>query len=186
MDNIRILRIFILLILMSFGKDIKSQSNLSHLNKPYKIKITGTMNTRNTKYILYSVTDSAVIIISKADYGRIKKNPNFQKITVSYNKIEEIIISKKNRFAHCIGNGPLVGAVIAAALGYANGDDPPKPRTIELTKEGKAAFAGIGGAIVGLATGAIIGAIQIHIPINKKYKEFSINKDYLSKRALVN
>lgn len=178
--NYKLINISILLSLLSFFSDIKSQTYSK--NTPYKIKIIDFQKGSN-KGILHSVTDSSLIIISELDYYRFKNNVEFQKTTISFNQIDKIKISKKNHFWRSFGITTIAGAAIGAISGYSSGDD--KQGLIAFTAKEKAVITGVGGTIIGALTGTVIGLIQIHIPINKQYISFSRKKEYLAKSSLL-
>lgn len=181
-SNYRFVVFCILVIVQFFSSDIKSQTYSN--TTPYKIKIIDS-SKGNNKGILYSVTDSTLIIISELDYYRFRNNVDFQKTTISFNQIDKIKISKKNHFWRSFGITTIAGATIGTILGYSSGDDHPTKRDmISLTAKEKAFILGTGGTLVGAVTGTIIGLIQIHIPINKQYVSFNRKKDYLAKRSL--
>lgn len=180
--NYKLINISILLSLLSFFSDIKSQTYSK--NTPYKIKIIDFQKGSN-KGILHSVTDSSLIIISELDYYRFKNNVEFQKTTISFNQIDKIKISKKNHFWRSFGITTIAGATVGTILGYSSGDDQKGKGLIKLTAKEKAFILGTGGTLVGAVTGTVIGLIQIHIPINKQYISFSRKKEYLAKRSLL-
>ncbi len=184
--NYRLLSICIVLSLLFFFSDIKSQTYPYNSTTLYKVKIIDSQKGNN-KGILYNVTDSTLIIISEIDYYRFfKNNLDLQKTTISFNQIDKIKISKKNHFWRSFGVTTLAGATIGAVLGYSSGDDHPTKRDmISFTAKKKAVIVGVVGTLIGAATGTIIGLVQINIPINKKYISFSKKKEYLAKRSLL-
>ena len=176
-------RVIVFCILFSalfFFSDIKAQT-YSNNTTPYKIKIIDSQKGSN-KGILYSVTDSTLIIISELDFYRFKNNVDFQKTTISFNQIDKIKISKKNHFWRSFGITTIAGAAIGAISGYSSGDD--KQGYVGFKAKEKAVISGVGGTIIGALTGTVIGLIKINIPIDKQYVSFSRKKDYLLKRSL--
>lgn len=180
-SNYRFVVFCILATLLFFSSDIISQTYSN--TTAYKIKIIDSPK-KNNKGILYSVTDSTLIIISELDYCRFfKNNLEFQKTTISFYQIDKIKISKKNHFWRSFVVATIAGATIGAISGYSAGDD--KQSYVGFKAKEKAVIAGVGGTLIGAFTGTIIGLIQINIPINKQYLLFSRKKEYLAKRSLL-
>lgn len=185
-SNYRFIVFSILAIVLSFSSDIKSQTYSN--TTPYKIKLIDSQNGNN-KGILYSVTDSTLIIISELDYYRFRNKVDFQKTTISFDQIDKIKILKKNHFWRSFGVTTLAGATIGAIAGYSDGDSNSASgkgyASIGASAKEKAVIVGVVGTLIGVATGTIIGLVQINIPINKKYISFNRKKEYLAKRSLL-
>ncbi len=175
-------QICFLLIAFLFIQKGSAQSNVYREGIPHKIKIDNKENITLNKGILYSVTDTSVILISEEEYHRFKSNLDIEKkIVIPVNQIDYLIVWKKNRFGRVLTLSTGIGATVGAIAGYADGADGPG--YVSFNENEKALLGGIGGAFFGALAGCFIGSTHVRIHINKNKEKFISKKDFLARRS---
>jgi hypothetical protein len=140
--------------------------------------------TSVTSGILYSVTDSAVILISQQEFEKYKQRKDYKSTTIPYSAIDIIKLSRQGRFIKCLGLGVLAGTAVGLAIGEAGSKnvDPDSE-----TSAGDKVFLGTGlGLAGGLVTGFIIGIVHKSYSIHNNASDFGEQKESLSKKSLLN
>ena len=176
--------------LFLLSENCTSQINSEHLREPHKIKIIESHEPIGYG-LLYSVSDSSVIVISEKEYYNMSHHLNFNKTIIPYSNIDNLKIERNTNFWIPVGITTLLGASIGAISGYTGGtDETHKGYSVSFSAKEKAAILGAGGALLGVITGITIGIIRVNIPINikihKQYFEFEKRKNSLLKKSILN
>ncbi|MEI6695774.1 MAG: hypothetical protein WCO13_06880 [Bacteroidota bacterium] len=145
----------------------------------YRTWITLNNSAKKLTGVMYEIKDSAILVSNSMVRNNYLKG-NFKVSEINYNTIDLVKIRSK----YSIGKGALSGGIFGFALGgilgliFSQDIFTPIPVGEKIMTGGIS--LGIGGALLG----AVIGSMQITIPINGNIENFNKNKAQLKKYTI--
>jgi len=166
---------------MTFGdksRRFKSKTFVTWISLMYHSEIV--------KGSLYQLNNSSLILVPNA---KIKQNSKGE-MKSSVFKIDQVNTLKIRRKGSIV-KGTVIGAVsglaIGVIIGFISGDNKEKPHPMSwepYKAQDKAAVYGIACMFPAAAIGAMIGSIQIQIPINRNQGTYERNRKQLERYSV--
>lgn len=173
------------LIIYGFHNSAEAQSPLSLSRKPAKSKITLYSGPDEMTGALFLLRDSSILVSNSL----VKEHYNSGNYEVAELYIDDIDLIRSKRQVGPLGGGffgALVGAgVFALGTRIAIGPPPyPSGFMLGFSADDNYLITVPAGAILGAATGAIIGGLKIRIPINGSMEKYNRQKEKLGRYTI--
>jgi hypothetical protein len=174
-------KILTLLIILTFSSFLTAQE-IRINSKIYSVKVYRTDQKKTEKLILYSVTDTSIIVIAENELNLLLNNELYNKTEYTYSEIRRISVKRKNNLLQSTGKGAAIGFLSGAAFSTA----------IILTEDtkwisDKTAFLlfSVTGTIVGALNGVIAGLLRENYQIDFDKSKFEKFEKRFSDRSLI-
>lgn len=159
-----------------FFLPVTGQVDNTYKSKLFDTWIRSDPGQRDANGVLYSVTDSSIIISS----SRFKKDylsDNFSLSTFNYNSIDRIQIRRNNSVIRGLVTGGLLGFGLMALSSTAMANEVARPGEKGAATLFFLVAVGIPVSGVSAGIGALIGSVKKNYPIGRSYENFSAQRN---------